>query len=317
MPTPAPLPSRSSDDVPGLDERGCVACIGVFDGVHRGHRALIDVARQRADEMGLPLVVITFDPHPMAVVGPRSAPSTLTTLEHRVALLLDAGADEVDVLTFDHELADMSPAEFVEDVLVDRLRVRSVVVGENFRFGHRASGTVETLREEGRRWDFSVVPAPLSGEGDVRWSSTRARALIAVGDVASAADVLGRPYRVDGVVVHGDHRGRGLGFPTANLQWAGTPTIPADGVYAGWIVTAGGRLPAATSVGTNPQFDGSVRRIESYAIGVDDLDLYGRAIGVEFVERIRGQQTFDTLDDFIRRMGVDVDEAAGILARDA
>jgi riboflavin kinase/FMN adenylyltransferase len=258
-------------------------------------------------------VIVTFDPHPMSVVGPRSAPTTLSALDQRIALLLEVGADEVDVLTFDHELASMLPDQFAEEILVDRLAVREIVVGDNFRFGRGAAGTVDTLREEGRRWGFSVSASPLAGEGALRWSSTYARTLVADGDVDVAATVLGRPYRLDGIVVHGDHRGRGLGFPTANLQWAGTPTIPGDGVYAGWVDVLGERLTAAISVGTNPQFGGQHRRVESYVIDRVDLELYGHEMGVEFLQRIRGQATFASLDEFIARMTADVDQARSIL----
>jgi riboflavin kinase/FMN adenylyltransferase len=309
------MPMSTADDRAAAESGpGAVVCIGVFDGVHRGHQALVRLARQRADARGLPLVIVTFDPHPLSVVGPRSAPATLATLDARIALLLGAGADEVDVLTFDHELAGMLPDEFAREILVSRLNVREIVVGENFRYGRGASGTVDTLRAEGARWEFEVTASPLTGGGTRRWSSTYARGLIADGDVEEAAAVLGRLYRLDGIVVHGDHRGRGLGFPTANLHWADAPTIPADGVYAGWLDVLGERLPAAVSVGTNPQFAGVDRRVESFVLDRDDLDLYGRDVGVEFAARIRGQQTFPTLDDFIARMGADVEQARSMLA---
>lgn len=293
--------------------RGCVACIGVFDGVHRGHQALLAQASARARNHDVPLVALTFDPNPVAVVRPEYAPTSLATLEHRIELLLAAGADEVDVLPFDLALAAMEPSQFVHEVLVARLGVREVVVGENFRFGHRAAGNIETLRADGERWGFTVTPAPLAGDGSQRWSSTYARALVAGGEVAAARDVLGRPYRLDGVVVHGDHRGRELGYPTANLAWAGTPTIPADGVYAGWVGALGQSLPAAISVGSNPQFAGVERRVESYVLDRHDLDLYGEDIQVEFVERIRGQRTFDGVDSLVVRIGQDVEEARILL----
>lgn len=300
--------AESADAAP----RGCVACIGVFDGVHRGHQVLVSYARARADLRGLPLVVVTFDPHPMAVVRPGHEPTLLATLAHRAELLLNAGADEVDVLEFDTTLAATEPEAFVSDLLVGRLGVREVVIGENFRFGHRARGTTETLRAEGERLGFEVSVLPLAGSGDQRWSSTRTRRLVSAGDVAAAAEALGRPYRLDGVVVHGDHRGRELGFPTANMQWSGTPTIPADGVYAGWVLTGAQRYPAAISVGTNPQFDGRERRVEAYVLDRDDLDLYGQDFSVEFTDRIRGQQTFTDVGALVAQMSEDV-AAARIL----
>ncbi len=296
---------------------GCVACIGVFDGVHRGHRALVGHARARADARGLPLVIVTFDPHPLTVVaGPDAAPTSLASLGHRIDLLLAAGADEVDVLEFDRDLAATEAEDFVDAMLVDRLAVREVVVGEDFRFGHRARGTVQTLREQGMQHGFTVEPVPLVGAGEHRWSSTLARSLLADGDVLAAADVLGRPYRLDGSVVHGDHRGRELGYPTANLDWQGRPTVPADGVYAGWLTTAEHRYPAAVSVGTNPQFDGHERRVEANVLDRDDLDLYGERIGISFVDRIRGQQVFVDVPALVEQMAADVALARDILRAD-
>ena len=220
-------------------------------------------------------------------------------MPHRIELLLAAGADAVDVLHFDEAMSAMDPQEFVHRVLVDRLHVREIVVGQDFRFGHRAAGTYDTLVTEGERHDFRAIAAPLVGEGAERWSSTGIRALVVEGDVAAAATALGRPYRLDGVVVHGDHRGRELGYPTANLRWTGEPTVPADGVYAGWlrVLDSGPDLPAAISVGTNPQFDGQERRVEAYVLDRDDLDLYGTEVGVAFVDahpragavRVRGR----------------------------
>jgi len=297
-----------------VDQRGAVVCIGVFDGVHRGHRSLIGIARGVADELGVPLVAITFDPHPMAVVGARVAPTSLATLDHRIELLGQAGADAVDILHFDEAVAAMEPQEFVHRVLVDRLHTRAVVVGQDFRFGHRAAGSFETLVHEGDRHGFRAVAAPLVGDGEHRWSSTAIRGLVSEGDVARAAEALARPYRLDGVVVHGDHRGRELGYPTANLSWAGTPTVPADGVYAGWLTAGEERLPAGISVGTNPTFDGAERRVESYVLDRDDLDLYGQPVTVEFAGRIRGQERFDDVPALVARMAIDVDEARRLLS---
>lgn len=296
-----------------MNDTGCVACIGVFDGVHRGHQALLALARDRANAMGAQLVVITFDPHPMAVVRPSGPPPALASIERRLDLLRAAGADRVELLPFDAGLAGMSPEDFIAHVLAERVHVREVVVGPNFRFGHRAAGTVETLREVGAEHGIGTTIAPMSGSGDVRWSSTLARRLVAEGDVAGAGGVLGRPYRVDGTVVHGDHRGRDLGFPTANLAWSYGAAIPADGVYAGWLVDGPDRLPAAISVGTNPQFGGAERRIEAYVLDRTDLDLYGHEVGVEFVDRIRGQQTFTDVDGLIGRMHADVEAARTII----
>ncbi len=291
-------------------------CIGVFDGVHRGHRILLSEGRRVADELGLPLVAVTFDPHPMAVVDPGRVPTSLASRALRVRLLEEAGADVVDVLGFDSAIAELTPEQFIESELVGRLGAQAVVVGEDFRFGKRAAGTVASLREAGAASGFEVHAVPLAGERDARWSSTSIRAMVTDGDVAAATHALGRRYAIDGVVVHGDHRGRELGYPTANLAWDYPATIPADGVYAGWLVHAGFRLPAAISVGTNPQFDGAERRVESYVLGRDDLDLYGQPVTVEFVARLRGQATFADVPALIEQMGQDVQQAAAALAVD-
>lgn len=306
----------STDPQDDATSDGRVACVGVFDGVHRGHRALIAHARRRADERGLPLAALTFDPHPMSIVRPGTEPTSLATLVHRIELLLDAGADEVDVLEFDADLAATEAEDFVAQLLIGRLAVREIVVGENFRFGHRARGTIQTLRTEGERLGLQVTALPLAGAGDERWSSTVTRRLVAEGDVAAAAEALGRLYRLDGIVVHGDHRGRELGFPTANLEWVGSPTVPADGVYAGWIHTDDETFPAAISVGTNPQFNGFERRVEAYALDRDDLDLYGLPVRIAFEQRIRGQETFVDVAALIARMGADIDTARDLLHSD-
>ena len=293
---------------------GCVVCIGVFDGVHRGHQSLIALGRTVADRRGVPLVAITFDPHPMAVVGPRVAPPALASLAMREELLRRAGADEVDVLQFDEAMSQLTPDEFIDQLLVQRLHVRAVVVGDDFRFGHRAAGSVDTLREAGQRHGFEVVPAPLAGEGEHRWSSTSVRNALAEGNVRTAASALGRPYCVEGVVVHGDHRGRELGYPTANLGIAEHLAIPADGVYSGWLSRAGERLPAAVSVGTNPTFDGVERRVEAYVLDRDDLDLYGERVRLEFVDWVRGMEAFASIDELVRQMADDVERVRGQLA---
>jgi riboflavin kinase / FMN adenylyltransferase len=300
---------RGLDAVPADLERSVVT-IGVFDGVHRGHRVILARARDRASALNAPLVVVTFDPHPSEVVRPGSHPAMLSTLEHRVELLREAGADQVLVLHFSPSLARLTPAEFVRDVLVDRLHVAAVVVGTNFRFGHRAVGTVDTLAELGRELGFEVVAVPLVGEGDVRWSSTYVRQAIAEGDTEEVGQVLGRPHRVEGVVVHGDHRGRELGYPTANLHVGRHTAVPADGIYAGWLVRPSGeRLPAAISIGTNPTFDGAERRVEAYAIDRTGLDLYGERVALDIGPRLRDTLRFDGVEALLVQMKADVDQA--------
>ncbi|WP_130800094.1 bifunctional riboflavin kinase/FAD synthetase, partial [Streptomyces otsuchiensis] len=248
-------------------------------------------------------------------------PPLLATHPHRARLMAELGVDAVLVLPFTAEFSQLSPDDFVVKVLVERLHAHTVVEGPDFRFGHRAAGTVDTLRELGLTHDFDVLVVDLvtrdaetddsadtpSGAG--RFSSSLARGLVAAGDVAAAAEVLGRPHRVEGVVVHGARRGRELGYPTANLDTVAHSAIPADGVYAGWLTLGTDSLPAAISVGTNPQFDGTERTVEAYALDRTDLDLYGQHVAVDFRSRLRGQETFDSVDALTDRMAEDVARA--------
>jgi riboflavin kinase / FMN adenylyltransferase len=289
--------------------------IGVFDGVHRGHQRIVARAREVAAADGLPLVVITFAPHPDEVVRPGSHPALLCTLRRRVQLLSELGADAVCVLEFTLDFSRLSPDEFVHAVLADRLHARRVVVGENFRFGHRAVGDMALLAELGEKYDFSAEGVPLLTEDGVTISSSSIRDLVAAGDVAGAARDLGRPHRVEGVVVRGAQRGRMLGIPTANLETPAHTAIPADGVYAGWLASLDEngdqtqRWPAAISVGTNPTFDGQHRVVEAYALDRDDLDLYGVHVAVDFAARLRGMAKFGSVDELIVQMRVDIDQA--------
>lgn len=289
-----------------------VAIVGVFDGVHRGHQAVIAQARALAGDGEV--VAITFDPHPRLVLDPEHAPAMLVALDERVDALHDAGVDDVVVVSFTPELSRMSPREFVREFIVDRARATDVVVGENFRFGHKASGDVATMRELGQEMGFAVHDLELRGDGE-RFSSTRVREALASGDLAQVTSVLGRPFTYRGEVVHGDHRGRTLGVPTANIVVTGERAAPADGVYAGWVRVLEGscpRMPAAISVGDNPQYAGTQRRIEAHVVYRDDLDLYGQAIEVGFTQRLRGQQVFASEGEFIEQMRADVDAARSI-----
>jgi riboflavin kinase/FMN adenylyltransferase len=297
-----------------------VVTIGNFDGVHRGHRSVLGLVVGTARDQGLRSVAITFDPHPLAVLYPDRAPQPLSTTAHKLELLAEVGLDAVLVMPFTRELALWSPRRFVQEVMVDALGAKEVVVGGDTRFGHRNEGDVNTLRELGGELGFGVqVVADLSRSGapgsveERRWSSTWVRELVAAGDVAGAADVLGRPHRVTGIVVHGDHRGRELGYPTANLAPDSVGAVPADGVYAGWLWRGDQRLPAAVSVGTNPTFDGNERRVEAYVLDRTDLDLYGETVAVEFVTRLRPTLRFDGVDDLVRQMAADVDETRQVL----
>jgi riboflavin kinase / FMN adenylyltransferase len=293
---------------------GAVVTIGNFDGVHRGHQQVVAGVVARAAETGALAAVTTFDPHPMTVIHPDSAPVRLTDLDRRLDLLEYLGVGATLVLPFTRELSLWEPARFVDEVLVRALHAVEVHVGENFRYGHRAAGNVDTLRADGERHGFAVRALPLAGD-EARWSSTYVRQCLAEGDVAAAATALGRPHRVVGPVVEGDKRGRELGYPTANLALAEDVAVPADGVYAGWLVRADGTsLPAAISVGTNPTFGGTVRRVEAYALDRDDLELYGERVGVEFVERLRETITFDGVAPLVEQMARDVEQARRITA---
>ncbi|MBA2769255.1 MAG: bifunctional riboflavin kinase/FAD synthetase [Sporichthyaceae bacterium] len=288
--------------------------IGNFDGVHRGHQAVVRGVVARARELGVPAVVTTFDPHPMTVIHPDSAPLQLTSVQRRLDLLAELGVDAALVLPFTRELSLWEPREFVERVLVDALHAREVHVGENFRYGHRAAGNLSTLHREGGNHGFAVHAVPLSGD-TATWSSTYVRQCLAEGDTTAAAAALGRPHRVEGPVVEGDKRGRELGYPTANLALADDVAIPADGVYAGWLIRADRtRMPAAISIGTNPTFGGTVRRVEAYVLDRDDLELYGEHVGVEFADRLRETITFEGVEPLLTQMATDVQRAREITA---
>jgi riboflavin kinase / FMN adenylyltransferase len=297
--------------LPGVDtsplRTPTAVAIGVFDGVHLGHQALLAATRELADD-SLRCLAVTFDPHPAMLFRPQSAPKLLTSVHRRVELLKQHGADEVRVLNFDHDLALLSPEAFIDTVLAEQCQAQHVVVGENFRFGHRASGSVDTLMELGAARGFAAHPQALVLNDATAVSSTRTREAVASGDVEQAARLLGRLHRVDGTVAEGDKRGRELGFPTANVPADPRCAVPADGVYAGWLIRAGGdRLPAAISVGTNPTFEGERdRRIEAHVLDRDDLDLYGEQIGIEFLVQLRAMQRFDTLDALVAQMREDV-----------
>ncbi|UED86937.1 bifunctional riboflavin kinase/FAD synthetase [Streptomyces profundus] len=306
---------RDMADVPG-DWGRSVVTIGSYDGVHSGHQLIIGQAVAEARELGLPSVVVTFNPHPKEVTRPGTHPPLLAPHDRRAELMAGLGVDAVLVLPFTKEFSQLSPAEFVVKVLVERLRARLVVEGPNFRFGHRAAGTVDTLAELGETYGFEVRVVDLFARGTAGggepFSSSLARRLIAEGEVASAAEVLGRPHRVEGEVVHGARRGRDLGIPTANLDLVPHSAVPADGVYAGWLLADGERLPAAVSVGTNPHFHGTARTVEAYALDRTDLELYGQWVAVEFGAFVRGQETFDSLDAFLAQIHQDIERVRAL-----
>ena len=278
-----------------------VVAIGNFDGVHRGHQAILRAARDQAGTGEV--VAVTFWPHPIAVLRPHLAPPLLTDITDRVALLHAAGADDVSIVEFTPRVGAWDPEQFLEKVLLP-LDPAAVVVGENFRFGAGATADGNQMRAlAGGRFAVTVLPM-LGDDGPV--SSTRIRAAISAGDPVAAAHMLGRWFRYSGLVVLGDQRGRRLGYPTANLTVPPDRVCPADGVYAGYLVTATDRYPAAISVGTNPTFDSPTRRVEAYALDRTDLRLYGERVGVDFVAALRPMLRFDSLAQLVDQMAADV-----------
>lgn len=310
---------RGIQEVP--DDLGAgVATIGNFDGVHLGHRAVLGVTIAAARAESAQAVALTFDPHPATVHRPDASPALLTGLTDRLELMADAGLDGVLVVAYDATFAQQSAEDFVTRYLVGALRVRRVVVGEDIRFGRDNAGDRVTMRELGARLGFAVdVVHDIESAGTRRrWSSTWVRELLESGDVEQASAVLGRPHRLRGVVVHGEARGRELGFPTANLDPRSSGTVPADGVYAGWLTRDWGapgavRLPAAVSIGTNPTFDGEVRQVEAHVLGRGDLDLYGEEVVVELTHRLRPTVRYAGIGPLVEQMHADVRHAAALL----
>lgn len=300
-----------------MDLAPCVLAVGVFDGVHRGHQSLLTSARHEAEKRNLPLHVMTFDPHPAAILRPGAQPPLLTEPPRRVELLEQFGADGVDVVPFDSGIAATTADEFALEYFVNRHHAQVIVVGANFRFGRDAQGDGEFLSALGLRLGFESIVVPLAAD-NAQWSSTRVRAALAEGDVSLARSILGRPHELTGVVQHGDGRGRQLGLPTANLALAPSIAIPAPGVYAGYLIAGEGdrdALPAAISVGSNPQFGGQELRVEAYVLDRSDLDLYDRIVTVEFVERLRAQEVFGSLEEYLEQMPRDVQATRLALAQ--
>ena len=303
------------------DLEASVVTIGNFDGVHRGHQEVLGRTVADARRDGATSVAVTFDPHPAQVHRPDQAPPLITGLRDRLDLLASTGLDAVLVATYDLDFASQGPAEFVRDWLVHGLRARTVVVGHDVRFGRGNAGDLSTMVDLGARFGFDVDVLHDAGDagrgvGERRWSSSWVRELLVAGDVAAASRVLGRPHRVRGVVVHGDARGRELGFPTANLGADAEGLVPADGVYAGHLRRHGGAgpaMPAAISIGTNPTFDGAQRRVEAYVVGRTDLDLYGEQVLLELAERLRPTQRFDSVDALVDQMHLDVRRTVELL----
>lgn len=310
---------RDPSEVPDGFGPSAVA-IGKFDGVHAGHRAVIRRLKEIAAQSGVRAVAVTFDRNPLAVLRPDRCPENVVTVERKLELLGELELDATLLLTFDAELAARSAEDFVASILTGALHVSTVLVGRDFRFGRGGAGDPELLRELGPRYGFTVevVDDVFLDGSDRRVSSTWIRELLMAGDVTAAARVLDRNVDVRGEVVHGLKRGRELGFPTANLSASVDSFVPADGVYAGWLVDheTGLRHRAAISVGTNPTFDDVLeRQVEAHVIGETDLDLYGHDVSVEFVERLRGMVAFEGIEKLKAQMTTDVTDAESVLSR--
>ncbi|MFN0089112.1 MAG: bifunctional riboflavin kinase/FAD synthetase [Acidimicrobiales bacterium] len=295
---------------------GCAVTIGVYDGLHRGHLSVIARTKAEAARHGAAAAVVTFDPHPASVVRPESAPKLLTTLDQKLELLAAAGIDLTYVVRFDAERAKESAEDFVRDVLVGALRARTVVVGRDFHFGRGRGGSLTLLEQEGKRFGFEALGVDLLPvDGATPVSSTAIRRAVAEGDVARAAEMLGRPHEVRGLVHDGDKRGRTIGFPTANVAVPQAICMPADGIYAGLYVRPDGSVhKTAMSLGRRPTFYEAQAQslLECFLLDFSG-DLYGEPARVRFVERLRGEQKFDSVEALVEQMQRDVDRARLIL----
>lgn len=292
-----------------------VVAIGVFDGVHRGHQKILARAREVANSLSLPVIALTFHPHPTAILAPDKQPALLLNIHSRVELLEKHGAEDVEVLTFSKEFAALSPNAFIEDILIDLLNANHVVVGQNFSFGSRASGSIADIK---RYIEAESVPLLTDESGVI--SSTRIRAHIAKGEMEQAEKLLGRPHFLQGEVVHGEKRGREIGYPTANLEQLTGMAIPPDGIYAGFLYVETNRLPAAISIGTNPTFPPTFpgerpRQVEAYALDRDDLDLYGQRAAIEFLSYLRPTIAFPGLEPLLAQMATDCAQAKALIAK--
>jgi len=288
-----------------------VLAVGIFDGVHAGHQQIIATAKHLGE-----VTVMTFDPHPTSVVAPERTPSQLISIKDRIELLKQAGATYVEVVNFNKDFSQLSPDQFIEDVLLGRFKAEHVVIGENFNFGFKAQGSPKYLSEVGPKYGFGVSIVKLQEERGSTISSTRIRSLIIDGEIERANELLTRRFYLKGPVVHGEKRGREIGYPTANLGLTPLATIPADGVYAGWLSVGESRWAAAISIGTNPTFPGvRGRQVEAYAIDQVGLDLYDQEAKIEFGFRLRDTLKFDGLAPLLEQMKKDCDQARGLTSK--
>jgi len=288
-----------------------VVAIGIFDGVHAGHQQIIATAKHQGH-----VTVMTFDPHPTSVFAPERTPTQLVNIKDRIELLKKAGAIAVDVVTFNKEFSQLSPDQFIEDILIGRFSAEHVVIGENFNFGHKAQGTPKYLTEVGPKYGFGVSIVKLQEDRGSSISSSRIRNLIIDGQIERANELLTRNFYLKGPVIHGEKRGREIGYPTANIGLTSLATIPADGVYAGWLSVGENRWAAAISIGTNPTFPGvRGRQVEAYALDQVGLDLYDQEGKIEFGYRLRDTLKFDGLAPLLEQMKKDCDQARQLTSK--
>jgi riboflavin kinase/FMN adenylyltransferase len=288
-----------------------VLALGIFDGVHAGHQQIIKTAKHLGE-----VTVMTFDPHPTSVVAPERTPSQLISVKDRIELLKQVGATHVEVVNFNKDFSQLSPDQFIEDVLLGRFKAEHVVIGENFNFGFKAQGSPKYLSEVGPKYGFGVSIVKLQEERGSTISSTRIRSLIIDGEIERANELLTRRFYLKGPVVHGEKRGREIGYPTANLGLSPLATVPADGVYAGWLSVGESRWAAAISIGTNPTFPGvRGRQVEAYAIDQVGLDLYDQEAKIEFGFRLRDTLKFDGLAPLLEQMKKDCDQARELTSK--
>jgi len=288
-----------------------VVAIGIFDGVHAGHQQIIATAKHQGA-----VTVMTFDPHPTSIFAPERTPTQLVNIKDRIELLKQAGATAVEVVNFNKDFSQLTPDQFIEDILIGRFSAEHVVIGENFNFGYKAQGTPKYLTEVGPKYGFGVSIVKLHEDRGSTISSSRIRNLIIDGQIERANELLTRNFYLKGPVVHGEKRGREIGYPTANIGLSSLATIPADGVYAGWLSVGENRWPAAISIGTNPTFPGvRGRQVEAYALDQVGLDLYDQEAKIEFGYRLRDTLKFDGLPSLLEQMKKDCDQARELTSK--
>jgi len=288
-----------------------VVAIGIFDGVHAGHQQIIATAKHHGD-----VTVMTFDPHPTSVFAPERTPTQLVNTKDRIELLKKVGASAVDVVNFNKDFSQLTPDQFIEDILIGRFSAEHVVIGENFNFGYKAQGTPKYLTEVGPKYGFGVSIVKLQEDRGSTISSSRIRNLIIDGQIERANELLTRNFYLKGLVIHGEKRGREIGYPTANIGLSSLATIPADGVYAGWLSVGENRWAAAISIGTNPTFPGvRGRQVEAYALDQVGLDLYDQEGKIEFGYRLRDTLKFDGLAPLLEQMKKDCDQARELTSK--